>query len=168
MILLKFLVISILLMGCAATEQKESFSPPAKETYFSVSPNSNTQVITYHVQLEKFSPKLQSEFELALADFANQCWSWGFPPSRQRAEAQDPKYCVKFVQFTDVRLLKPYKREPTDKKMLLTTLDQEGSIRVQNFVWDGEKLQRVRNSNSILQDHAQDRAKTFMMLWALK
>jgi hypothetical protein len=166
--LLVLLAISSLVIGCATATHKETFPAPADETYFSVIPTVKTQVITFHVQLEKFSPNLKSEFERALVHFADKCWLWGLPSYRESAEANDPKYCLKFVNFTEIRFLKPYKREPTDKKMLLTALDQEGSIQVQNFVWDGEKLQRVRNSDSKLRDKTQDRATKFMMSWALK
>lgn len=161
---MKLLILLIALgfvSGCAT----KAVITPETETYFSVEPASNTKIITYHVQAEKLSPALQAELKQALANFQGKCWIWSLPSSKQALVASGPESCVKFVAFTTVKPLKPYKKEPTDKKMLLTALAEEGHIQVQNFVWDGAKMQRVRNADSSLNERS---FQDFMMLWALK
>lgn len=143
---------------------------PEKEIYFAVEPTSKTRIITHHVQTENFSTLLESEFNQAMASLAGKCWLWAVPSYKEVVAANGPEYCLKFVSFKKLSLLKPYKPEPTDKKMLLTALSQDDSIQVQNFVWDGAKLKRVRNSDSKLgsgKNH-QERFANFMVLWALK
>lgn len=158
-----------LVTGCANSTPKQVASAPEEETYFAAEPTPKTRVITYHVQAHKFSTTLQNEYEKALANLVGKCWVWAVLSYKETALTNGPEYCVKFVKFTKSDLLKPYKLEATDKKMLLTALDQEGNIQVQNFVWDGARLQRVRNSDSKLPvEVGHDRFLKFMMLWALK
>ncbi len=155
-------------IGCTTTAAKQNVAESETITYFAVEPTPKTRVITYHVQPDNFSAKLQSEFDQTLANLSGKCWYWAEPSSRKTLEVSGPEYCLKFVNFTKISHLKPYKRGPTDKKMLLTALDQEDSIQVQNFAWDGVKLQRVRNSDSKLKYEGPDRLAKFMILWALK
>lgn len=165
--LLMLLTLLGLLSGCTTSSPKQAIAPSSseKETYFSVEPHRKTKMITYHVQTEKLSPILQSEFEKALTSLSGKCWVWASPSYKETLSANGPEYCVKFVKFKTMDLLKPFKPDATDKKMLLTALDSEDHIQVQNFVWDGTKLQRVRNSDSHLRDSS---FQDFMMLWALK
>ena len=167
-------LISIILgfgVSCTTVANKNAVDNSAKEVrYFSVNPGANTQVITYYVQTVKFPSLLQSELEQTMTLLGGKCWLLTELKSQQAVLASGAEYCFRFVRFASVSSLKPYKREPTAKKMLLTALGPEGSLRVENFVWDGSKLQRVRNSDAQLASvsNAQDRFAEFMMRWAVK
>ncbi len=153
------------LTGCACSSTKQSVATPEKATYFAVEPGQKTKVITYHIQVEKFSPSQQIAFNEALAGFDGKCWIWTTPTDKESLISNEPETCLKFVNFTNISSLKPYKRDPTDKKMLLTALEDENHFQIQNFVWDGKKLRRVRNSNSHL---GEESLQDFIILWALK
>ncbi len=157
--LLPAFVILCLMSGCTTSKPVTTVMNPEEEMYFSVEPNSKTRIITYHVEIKKFSPGLQSEFEQAMAHLSGKCWFWAVSD-----------YCVKFVNFTNSSPLKLYKREQSDIKMLLTAMDQEDKIQAQNFKWDGQKLRRTSNSDLKLssEGNQQDRLVKFMVLWALK
>jgi len=154
-----------LMTGCETTAPERVVNVSEKETYFAVTPTPITKTTTYHVQAEKLSPAQQSELEKALAGFEGKCWVWALPSHQQTLTANGPDHCVRFVRFTTSSPLNLYKREPTDKKMLLTGLPDEGHIQVQNFVWNGKELQRVSNSESSVGGRS---FQDFMVLWALK
>lgn len=154
-----------LLSGCTTISTRQAVVSTEEKNYFPVEPTQKTKIVTYHVQVEKLSPTLQNEFEKALAILKGKCWFWAMPSEKETLLKGGPEYCLKFVNFTTVNQLKPYKRDPTEKKMLLSALDEEGHIQVQNYVWDGAKLQRVRNSDSNLRGRS---FQDFLILWALK
>lgn len=151
--------------GCTTSSTKQTATAPEQETYLPAEPTQNTKIVTYHVQAEKFSPALQKEFEQALVSLSGKCWIWALPSHKNNLTENEPEYCLKFVRFETNNSLKRFKSEPTDKKMLLTALNVDGHIQVQNFVWNGAKLQRVRNSDSFLNGRS---FQDFMVLWALK
>lgn len=145
-----------------STEQK-------KPKHLAVKPGAKTHVTTFHVQTEKFPAELKQEFDQTFAKLAGECWIYS-DVGDQPVATSEPSYCSKFVPFSKVAHLKPYKRNPTDKKMVLTALDQGETIGVQSFRWDGKKLQRIRNSDSKLpqKNQSEDRFADFMMVWAEK
>jgi len=154
-----------LLNGCAEPSKTQEVAPAETETYLSVEPTKNTKVVTYHVQTEKFSTALQMNFKEALASLSDKCWIWALPSYKNNLTTNGPDYCVRFTSYTSIKPLKPYKKEPTNQKMQLTALTEDGHIQVQNFIWDGKKLQRVRNSDSSLRERS---FQEFLVLWALK
>jgi hypothetical protein len=159
-----------MITGCATSSSKTATVPIEKEINFTVEPSPETRVVIFHVQTDKFSPSLQREFEQAMANLAGKCWIRAVTSYKETASATNPEYCVRFVSFNNLTPLKPYKRKPTDKKILLTALNEVGSVQVQKFVWDGAELRRVRNSDSKLQSdgNPKDRFENFLILWALK
>lgn len=168
--LLSVFIILCLVSGCTISKPVSMVMNPEEEMYFPVEPNSKTRIVTHHVEIKKFSPIQKSEFEQAMAHLSGKCWFWAVSSYKEHVKIDGPDYCVRFVNFTNTTPLKPYKREPTDKKMFLTALNQDGSIRVQFFIWDGKKLQRVLNSESKLsnEESSQDRFAKFMVRWSLK
>lgn len=163
-ILMLFLALGMM-TGCETTAPERVVGVSEKATYFAVTPTPITKTTTYHVQAEKLSPAQQSELEKALAGFEGKCWVWALPSHQQTLTANGPDHCVGFARFTTSSPLNRYKREPSDKKMLLTGLATEGRIQVQSFVWNGKELQRVSNSESSVGGRS---FQEFMVRWALK
>ena len=167
-----FLSLSGLIAGCTTKAPVQTESPPPvrsepRPNHIAVVPGTNTKVITYHVQLENFPAALKSEAEESLSGLAAKCWIYSDTPEAMQTPTE-PQACFKFAKFKHVDQLKPYKKEPTEKKMLLTALERE-KIHVQNFVWDGAKLQRVHNSDSQIPAKAgTDRLADFVVGWAHK
>lgn len=138
-------------IACSTKLKNESVTvTPSTEQkslkHSAVKPGAKTHVTIFHVQTEKFPAELKQEFDQTFAKLAGECWIYSDSGDISVA-GSEPSYCSKFVPFSKVAHLKPYKRNPTDKKMVLTALDQGETIGVQNFRWDGKKLQRIRNSD---------------------
>lgn len=160
--------------ACSTATEKQATVPEAtiekrNSNHFSVQPGPKTQITTYHVQTEKFPLELKQEAEQSIDKLAGKCWVYSETSNGETTTSGDPEYCIKFVAFTNVAKLKPYKRVATDIKMLLTQ-ESADQIRVQNFSWNGAKLQRVRNSGSKLPDKekSDDRFANFLVVWAIK
>ena len=120
-----------------------------------------TQKINVYLELKGWPQPLQQKWQDAISELAtpDHCYN----SSGQQADETKDVVCVQYELFTSNEQLKPFQKVSTKKKLVLTYNKKNPEIAtVQAFRWDGQKLQRIRNSASKYEGRD---LKDFILLW---
>ena len=115
------------------------------------------QVKTYHIDIKNWPDRRSIETQINELVDSKACYDIN-------GKTQSPEVdCHKFTRFTKNSDLKPFKKDPTDIKMVIAYAG--GEMKVMMFKWDGKKTQRILNSGSKF--NAQD-IKGEVIKWTFK
>lgn len=122
--------------------------------FFSVA--ATAQVKTYHIDIKNWPDRKTIVDQVNELVDSKACYDDNF-------KVQSPEVkCHKFAWFKSNNVLKPFKKNPTDIKMVLAYAD--GEMKVIMFKWDGKKNQRILNSGSKLDPDI----KNHIIRWTFK
>ncbi|MES2802936.1 MAG: hypothetical protein V4654_10615 [Bdellovibrionota bacterium] len=114
------------------------------------------QVKTYHIEIKNWPDRRQIESQINELVDSKVCYDVNGAP------ANPPTECHRFAWFKSNEVLKPYKKRPTDIKMVLGYAG--GEMKVTMFKWDGKKNQRILNSGSKMEPDI----KNHILRWTFK
>lgn len=148
----------------SAITQTGAHAIPAEKT--------GEKTVTYHVQIGDWPDTLRPRIERVVEELTTPSTCWTITHDRvekKRLPAGDLR-CSRFVHFDSEEALRPWKRDATDAKYYLQYEEENGiaRIRIQQFVWDGEKLRRAANAG-FQRDLTDERGlRDLLVSWTLK
>lgn len=117
----------------------------------------SAQVTTYHIDIKNWPDRRSIDPQINELVDSKACYDIDVKPAEPQVN------CHKFAWFKSNDVLKPFKKNPTDIKMVLAYAG--GEMKVMLFKWDGKKTQRILNSGSKF--NAQD-IKGEIVKWTFK